>query len=305
MTAARAARRSGSGAAALAWAVLGYNLLVILWGALVRATGSGAGCGSHWPLCDGEVVPEAISGARAIEFAHRVSSGLALVAVVALVVVVFRGRPRRHPARASAVWALVFVLLEAGIGAGLVLFELVAGDASRARAVAISAHLVNTLFLLAALTWTARRLALDGDAAPPRLSPAAWLVLPLLVLAGASGAIAALGDTLFPARSLGEAIAQDLSAGGHWLLRLRLAHPALAAAAAAAVLLHAFRRTLAAEPRSAMRRWVLGAGVLALVQLGVGLANVALLAPIPLQLVHLLLADLLWIATLVSLEDAR
>jgi heme A synthase len=287
-----------------AWAVLGYNLLVILWGALVRATGSGAGCGSHWPLCDGEVVPEALSGARAVEFAHRVSSGLALVAVVALGVVVFRSRPRRHPARSAAVASLVFVLLEAGIGAGLVLFELVAGDASRARAVAIAAHLVNTLFLLGALTRTARRLALAEGAAPPRLAPAAWLVLPLLVLAGASGAIAALGDTLFPARSLGEALAQDLSAGAHWLLRLRLAHPALAAAAAAAVLLHAFRRAVAPPGAADVRRWAVAAGALAVVQLGVGVVNVALLAPIPLQLVHLLLADLLWIATLVCLETS-
>ena len=38
-----------------AWGVLAYNLVVILWGAFVRATGSGAGCGSHWPLCNGEV----------------------------------------------------------------------------------------------------------------------------------------------------------------------------------------------------------------------------------------------------------
>ena len=283
-----------------AWAVLGYNLLVILWGALVRATGSGAGCGSHWPLCDGEMVPEALVGARAIEYSHRVSSGLALVAVVALVVAVFRARPSGHPARRYAVASLVFVLLEAGIGAGLVLFELVAENASMARAMAISAHLVNTLFLLSALALTARA-ATRGERA--RIGAGGGLVLALLLLAGASGAVAALGDTLFPSRSLAEALAQDLAPTSHLLLRLRLAHPALAAAAAAAVLLFAFRRATAGGTRE-RRSWALAAGLLAVVQVVVGLVNVALLAPIPLQLVHLLLADLLWIATLMSAADA-
>ena len=296
---ARGARSGGAHLARFAWAVLGYNLLVILWGALVRATGSGAGCGSHWPLCDGEVVPGALAGARAIEYAHRVSSGLALVAVVALVVAVFRARPAGHPARRPAVWALVFVLLEAGIGAGLVLFELVAENASMARAMAISAHLVNTLFLLAALALAARTAPLADAGARTRIDPGGFAVLALLVLAGASGAVAALGDTLFPARSLAEALAQDLAPSSHLLLRLRLAHPALAAAAAAAVLLFVFRRTTGrAVPAS--RRWAFAAAALALAQIGVGLVNVALLAPISLQLTHLLLADLLWIATLLA-----
>src|SRR5215467_12703113 len=71
---------------AFAWGVLAYNVAVIAWGAFVRASGSGAGCGRHWPLCNGEVVPRPTSVATVIEATHRATSGLALVGVVGLLV---------------------------------------------------------------------------------------------------------------------------------------------------------------------------------------------------------------------------
>ena len=141
--------------AAYAWCVLAFNILVVLWGAYVRASGSGAGCGSHWPLCNGEVVPRSPALATIIEFTHRVTSGLALALVAGLVAWAFRAFPRRHPARLGAVLSLAFILSEALIGAGLVLFEHVAKNASTARAWSLSAHLVNTLTLLACLALTA------------------------------------------------------------------------------------------------------------------------------------------------------
>jgi cytochrome c oxidase assembly protein subunit 15 len=282
-----------------AWAVLGWNLVVILWGAYVRATGSGAGCGAHWPLCDGQVVPRAPSIEQAIEYTHRVTSGLALLAVLAFLVAAFRSRPSGHPVRRTAVWALALILVEAGLGAGLVLFELVADDASTARAVSMAAHLVNTFLLLGALALNARA----ADDRPlrrlgaPRGAAASWLAcLALLALAGASGAVAALGDTLFPSGSLAEALAADLDPTSHLLVRVRVAHPSLAAVAAAAVLLLASRWSLAAPAAAARPAWARATILLTLVQVGIGVANLALLAPIPLQLVHLLAADLLWIA---------
>lgn len=285
-------------AARFAWAVLGYNLLVILWGAVVRATGSGAGCGAHWPLCDGEVVPRSAQITTLIEFSHRVSSGLALVAVVALVVVCFRARPPGDPARRAAVASLVLILVEAAIGAGLVLFELVAENESMARAFAMAAHLVNTFALLASLTLTAH---FASGGAPPRLAARRGAALSLLaglvgmVVVGMSGAVAALGDTLFPARSLTEALQADLSPGAHLLIRLRILHPALAVLTGVGLVALAVLLAPAPGDRLGLlsRRGVAG---LAMVQLLVGTLNVALLAPVWLQIVHLLLADLLWIA---------
>jgi cytochrome c oxidase assembly protein subunit 15 len=172
-----------------AWWVLGYNVAVVLWGAYVRATGSGAGCGSHWPLCNGDVVPRGAGAATLIEFSHRLTSGLALLGVLALVIWVWRACGRGHRARRGALWSLLLILVEAGIGAGLVLFELVADNASMARALFMAAHLVNTFFLLAALTLTAVWIA---DPAPmrfrrrPRVTLAVVVCVVWLIGAGMS-----------------------------------------------------------------------------------------------------------------------
>ncbi len=284
-----------------AWLVLAFNLLVILWGAYVRATGSGAGCGRHWPLCDGEVVPRAPSIEKSIEFTHRASSGLALVAVVALAIAAFRSRPAGHPVRRAVLWALGLMLLEAALGAALVLFELVNRNASVARAVVVPVHLTNTLLLLAALAATASAAALPpgARAAAGTRSRGGLLTLLLLIAAGASGGVAALGDTLFPATTLGEAMRQDLDATSHFLLRLRVAHPLIAATAAVVVVVLAQRARAAGGSR-----WFVAAATLALVQLAVGMANLALLAPIPLQLLHLLIADLLWISAFLAWRES-
>jgi cytochrome c oxidase assembly protein subunit 15 len=287
--------------ARFAWSVLAYNLAVILWGAYVRATGSGAGCGAHWPLCNGEVIPRAPSAEMLIEFSHRITSGLALVAVVGLVVAVFRSRPVDHPSRRAAAWALGFMLTEAAVGAALVLFRLVADNASMARALFMAVHLANTFVLLACLTLTAHFLS---DGASLRLAGRAGRVAALaagflgLFAAGVSGAIAALGDTLFPARSIAEALSADLSPTSHVLIRLRVLHPAIAVVVGLALAAAAQRFPLPPGDRRGRLATRLVAA-LALTQIAAGFVNVVLLAPVWMQLVHLLLADLLFIAFVV------
>jgi len=282
--------------ARFAWTVLGWNVAVILWGAFVRATGSGAGCGAHWPLCDGEVVPLAPAIETQIEFMHRLTSGVALLLVLALAVWVFRKRPQGHRARHAAVASVALILTEAAVGAGLVLFRLVAENESVARALVMAAHLVNTFLLLAALALTAHWCAIDS--ALRRQARDAWvfgLGALVLLLVGTSGAVAALGDTLYPARSLFGALAEDLSPTAHVLVRLRLAHPLLAFAGTLAVALAA-GRVLRSTPDPGTRRAAWALAVLALLQVAAGLLNVALLAPVWMQILHLLFADLLWIA---------
>ena len=287
------------------WFVLGFNILVILWGAVVRATGSGAGCGNHWPLCDGEVVPSSPRLETLIELSHRLTSGIALLMVIVLLVLVRRVVPPGHLARKGAWLSLILILVEALIGAGLVLFELVGDDASWARAGYMALHLLNTFFLLAALTLTARWVSLEDPGRRPwpreRLLQGTFLAL---LLTGMTGAISALGDTLFPASSLSEAIAQDVAAGSHFLIRLRVFHPLIAVAAALMVLILC-RRELESPLRTArstgLCQMLMG---LVLLQVACGVANIALLAPIWIQLVHLLLADGVWIL-LVLLADSQ
>jgi heme A synthase len=280
--------------ARFAWGVLAYNIAVVLWGAYVRATGSGAGCGNHWPLCNGEVVPQLASIERFIEFTHRASSGIDGLLVVLLVLWVFRAFRKPHPARVGAALSGTFLVTEAILGAMLVKLGLVENNASPARGFADSAHLVNTLCLLAAIALTAWWGS--GRPAVGVRGGRGWLAgisLGALVLLGISGVIAALGDTLFPARSLRAGLAQDVDAAANILLRLRLWHPVIAGGAAAWLAFYAFS---AAEHAARARRLAWTVGALLAAQIAAGVLNLFLLAPVWMQMLHLLLADSLWIA---------
>jgi cytochrome c oxidase assembly protein subunit 15 len=284
--------------ACFAWSVLAWNILVILWGALVRITGSGAGCGNHWPDCNGQFTPNATT-ATLIEYTHRAMTGLDSILVAALLIWAFRAFPRGHPVRLGAVLSGVFLVTEALIGAALVKLEYVARNASTGRGYSHSAHLINTFTLLACLAltawwstgwWGTEKPAIHARGKAARM---AAISLAVVMVLGVSGAIAALGDTLYPARSLAAGLAQDFDPAASIFLRLRLLHPAIAACAAAWLL---FYGVSSARRRPGVRRaaWImlgfLGAQVLA------GATNLLLLAPGWLQMVHLLLADLLWIS---------
>ncbi|MBN1206720.1 MAG: COX15/CtaA family protein [Myxococcaceae bacterium] len=287
------------------YAVLAYTLAVVLWGAFVRATGSGAGCGEHWPVCNGVVIPREPTVATIIEYTHRVTSGLAMVLAVALCVWGLRAHAKGHPVRRASVFALVFMLTEAAVGAGLVLLQYVAHNQSIGRAFWMAVHLLNTFLLIGAQGLTAwfaggrSRLALRGQGLAGTLVGVA--VAGVMVL-GVSGAIAALGDTLFPASSLSEGFQQDLSPTAHMLVRLRVLHPLLAVGVGALLVVLA---TLIARlrPSAEVKRGAALLGVLYAVQLASGLINLVLLAPVWMQLVHLLLADLVWLS-LVRLSAA-
>src|SRR5271168_165689 len=278
-----------------AWVVVGYNVLVILWGALVRATGSGAGCGNHWPLCNGQVIPLSPRVDTVIEFTHRCMTGGSTFLVIGLLVWTFRGTVKGQAARVFAVASTALLLNEAFLGALLVKLGYVTGNQSMGRVVLLSIHLSNTLLLLAALTLTARLLGTGqmGRELDARGAKKLWALLGLAatLVVGVSGSLAALGDTLFPASSLRAAFAQDFAAGSPWLLRLRGIHPVSAVIAAAFVLWLVGQARRAGEGKAA-------GIVVALLgfQFALGLADVLLLAPVWMQILHLLGADLYWVA---------
>jgi heme a synthase len=280
-----------------AWAVVGYNVLVILWGALVRATGSGAGCGNHWPLCNGQVIPLSPTLHTIIEFTHRCMTGGSTFVVLALLVWTFRETVRGQAARGLAVLSTLLLVNEAFLGALLVKLGYVTGNQSVGRMVVLSVHLSNTLLLLAALTLTARFLGTgQGWARTLRGGKFAWAVagLAATIVVGVSGSLAALGDTLFPSASLRAAFAQDFDAAAPWLLRLRGLHPASAVVAAGFVVW----LVLGARRRGLGRRAMVVVGLLA-AQFVFGIADVLLLAPAWMQILHLLGADMYWIALVV------
>jgi len=278
-----------------AWVVVGYNVLVILWGALVRATGSGAGCGNHWPLCNGQVIPLSPRMDTIIEFTHRCMTGGSTFLVIGLLVWTFRGTAKGQAARIWAVVSMVLLLNEAFLGALLVKLGYVTGNQSVGRVVVLSIHLSNTLLLVAALTLTARLLGTGqvrrelGARGAKKL----WALLGLAatLVVGVSGSLAALGDTLFPASSLRAAFAQDFATGSPWLLRLRGVHPASAVIAAVFV----FWLIAQAKRAGSGRLAGLVLGLLGF-QFALGLVDVLLLAPVWMQILHLLGADLYWVA---------
>lgn len=281
--------------------VLAYNIPVILWGAYVRASFSGDGCGAHWPFCNGQVIPHNMAAPMAIEFAHRMTTGFDSAAVIAMCCWAFLAFPKRHAVRLYSALSVVFISIEALLGMGLVLLRYVAKDQSAGRAWYLSAHLTNTMLLLGALTVTAWAAA--GRFAPDSVSEVlrnGRLAGALAVTVGVSitGVIAALGDTLFPASSLSAGVRQDFSSATSLLLRLRMVHP-LIAIIGAAYLIWAAAGVLKHTP--AAGRVI----TLTLFQLAAGAVNISLLAPIWMQLFHLFMADLLWISVVVLvLENA-
>jgi cytochrome c oxidase assembly protein subunit 15 len=296
-------RLASSALRRFAWGVLVYFIAVILWGTLVRATGSGAGCGNHWPLCNGTVMQHSASVNTMIEFTHRLTSGLSFFMVVGLAAWTFAGTGRGHLARAAAVASVAFTLIEATLGALLVKLGLTAQSQSPLRPAYLALHLTNTLLLVAALTLSAHLLSrtkgyLRGSIR--LVAPfGALATIVVVMMVGVTGSLAALGDTLFPASSLGLALAQDFSPASGWLVRWRWTHPTVAFVASIFLiwlLVRAARRSAAWDNR--------GLSALVLLLLAavytLGLLDVFLLAPLWVQVAHLLAADTLW-ATLVVL----
>ena len=285
-----------------AWSVLAYFVAVILWGSLVRATGAGAGCGNHWPLCNGTVLQHSASVNTMIEFTHRITSGLSFFSAVGLLVWTFAGTVRGHLARAAAIASVAFTLVEAILGALLVKLGLTAMSLSPLRPWYLALHLANTLLLLAALTLTAHLLSRTKGYHRNTIrlvAPfGASVGIVVVMIVGVTGSLAALGDTLFPATSLGSALAQDFSATSGWLVRWRWTHPTIAFLASIFliwILVRAAQRTTQWDNRG------LSALVLVLLaaQYVLGVLDVVMLAPVWLQIAHLLGADVLWAALVV------
>jgi cytochrome c oxidase assembly protein subunit 15 len=273
--------------------VLGFMVLVILWGAVVRATGSGAGCGNHWPLCNGDFFPHHPRLATVIEFTHRSMSGVCTALVAGLIGWTFLTRPSGHRARKAVVWCGTLLLTEALLGAVLVKGGYVESNASNMRVFMQCIHFTNTMLLLAALSltwwWLGDRMPTPHQAAINR--SLVWLALGLTLVVGATGSVAALADTLFPAPSLRTGLLEDFAATAPLLVRMRWLHPATAAIAMLCVLV------LGLKLRSRVGNILLA---LVAAQVLLGAADVLLLAPTWMQVLHLLGADLFWIALVVA-----
>ena len=219
--------------------------------------------------------------------------------VVVLAVLAFRRFGRGHPVRLAALASVLFTVTESLFGAVLVVFGWVAEDVSTGRVLIRPFHVTNTFLLMGALGltawWTSRgvaRITWPGNPQSRRFLAAAAGLLAL----AATGSWTGLAGTAFPAASIAAGLAQYLDPG-HLLIYLRMAHPVVAVLALVLLVRATGMPTgLGAEGvRRPLTRlvWVLGAA-----QPAVGTLTVLLLHPTGLRLLHLALADFLWLATL-------
>ena len=296
-----------SGAARL---VTAATVLVVLLGAVVRITGSGAGCGQHWPTCNGEVVHLPRRVETWIELSHRATSGLDFLGVAALVWLAIRQRPSR-PARLATYAAMGLMLVEVALGAGLVLLNLVGSNRSVDRVVVMPAHLVTTSLLIGCLAAASyfsdearlARVAPLTDRAEKALKGAligALLAGGLLLVVSMTGAVTALGDTVYPVQGQGalEHLRNDQAEGAHLLGKLRVLHPLLALLGVGGLWAAAGRAREASEA-AGVQRLGLVLYVGGLLALGIGTLNILLAAPGYLQVVHLGMACGLWLTVVV------
>jgi heme A synthase len=271
--------------------VLAYTLFVILFGAYVRISGSGAGCGEHWPSCEGEVIPGDLikNHAKAIEYTHRTTSGFSGIFVIILLVGVWRSKGSSKSARRMALLSFLLIVSEGLLGASLVLFRWVGLDASFGRGLMMPLHLGNTYLLLTALALTVKALSVPGEELHLNRNRAVQVGAALLLITGMFGALAALGDTLFPGT-------RGFVTEGHTYLKLRNIHPLLA------VIVIAYVLTIAVRQREEYSALLFGKyhlcdaiAFLTALQGVIGITNIFLSAPPYMQIIHLLGSDVLWI----------
>ena len=256
-----------------------FTLGVILWGAWVRFSHSGDGCGQSWPLCKQELLPKQTSAL--IEWFHRATSGLSLLLVVALLVLAFRLYPKKHLIRKCSLTACVLIFVEALIGAVLVMASLTGSDNSSLRVMVLGLHLLNSLFLIGSLVFCWQG-ALASKVSFKKPLFYFLILFPILAL---TGSIASLSNTLFPADSLSQALAFDLQPE-HITLKLRPLHPLLAVL---------FVLTLAGTFQLQKGKELALPALIALFTLLFGFAALLSLSPVWMKLSHLFIAYVLWI----------
>lgn len=285
------------------WTVLAYSCVVILFGAFVRASLSGDGCGTSWPLCGDAILPSTSDLKRLIEFTHRATSGLTLLFVAGLYVMARKRFEVGDIVRKSAGWALVFTLVSAGIGALLVIFSWVTHDRSLGRAITMPLHLINTFLLLGSLTICAYTATHREKVSLKNQGPVGTALKASLIgmfVLGASGAISAMGKTAFSTeleatQSLADRLNLHLGENAHVLLRGGISHPLLATSIAVMILMVCNFVTSRRDSRE-VHQWAKVTAGFILVELAFGVLNLVMSAPVWMQLVHLALALGAWIS---------
>lgn len=272
-----------------------YTVLVILWGAWVRISHSGDGCGDTWPLCHGQLIPEAERGKTWVEYGHRLMSG-----IYGLVVIYFWWVSRKifakgNFARKAAFATLFFTVTEALLGAKLVLFQLVTTNDTPYRAFVMALHQLNSFMLTGAVALAFAAALTNEEQKKPSVISKKYYAIPwLIVFIGITGAWASLSNSLFPTDNLWEGLVADFSSSSHFLIRLRVLHPIIALLGGGSLALFFWIKGQTAEnhqaQKSSLQLFAVITGALIF-----GIATLLLHAPVWMKIVHLAIAHTVWV----------
>lgn len=288
-----------------ALALLLYTILVILWGAWVRISHSGDGCGDTWPLCHGQLIPEAERGKTWVEYGHRLTSGIFGLVVVYFYFVAKKNYEKGHFARGAALATLIFTITEALLGAKLVLFGLVTTNDTPYRAFIMALHQVNSFMLTGSVALAAASSLREEGEPLKALHPRALRLFPwLLVIIAVTGAWASLSNSLFPSIGLWEGLREDFSSESHFLLKLRGLHPLIALLGGGSLALFFWiqSQTTSSQP---MQKKSLHMALLLIVGLLFGIGTLIFHAPVWMKILHLTLAHAIWVTLLQWLYFAK
>ena len=265
------------------------SIASILAGAFVRATGSGDGCGATWPTCKGKIIPALSDTSELIEFSHRSVSGVLLV-VTLIIFAKTRKFQKDSLVRTVTNYLTFFVIFEALIGAVIVIFEWVGLNSSLPRIIAVPIHLVNTFGLLGSYAILYKILQDDLQNIKNMFNKNFLLISSLFLLSGATGSITALADVIFPSASFVEGFLADFDRTSEVLTRLRILHPIISSTLS--IVLYVYATGI----RKKYNVSVKPLQTLILIAVFLGVINVLSNIVLPLSILHLAIADFLWIS---------
>jgi len=265
------------------------SIASILAGAFVRATGSGDGCGATWPTCKGKIIPALSDTSELIEFSHRSVSGVLLV-VTLIIFAKTRKFQKESLVRTVTNYLTFFVIFEALIGAVIVIFEWVGLNSSLPRIIAVPIHLVNTFGLLGSYAILYKILQDDLQNIKNMFNKNFLLISSLFLLSGATGSITALADVLFPSASFVEGFLADFDRTSEVLTRLRILHPIISSTLS--IVLYVYATGIRKKYNVSVKQLQ----TLILIAVFLGVINVLSNIVLPLSILHLAIADFLWIS---------
>ncbi|MCB0370135.1 MAG: COX15/CtaA family protein [Bdellovibrionales bacterium] len=301
----------------IALGLIFYTILVILWGAWVRISHSGDGCGDTWPLCQGQIIPQAAMKKTWVEYSHRFTSGLYGIIVVILYFWIKKRKDIRSSIPKWSFWVLIFMITEALLGAKLVIFRLVNLNDSVWRLIVMSLHQLNSFLLvafsvrlycaskedsfLALFDNESREIKKVSEVLSIKKLFGSPVPLFLILILAMTGAWAALSTTLFPSVSLFKGLMEDFANDSHYLLKIRITHPVLGILFGSLMALLFYKKSLDYEESQSrgpliklLQRLSLITSLAITSGVVIGILTLVTLSPLPLKMIHLAIAHILW-----------